>query len=62
MPQGISIATLLSNIYMHDLDIELKNNKDIKYYRYIDDIIIFAENKEIINELYKKIEYDLRET
>lgn len=60
VPQGISIATLLSNIYMHDLDIELKNNKDIKYYRYIDDIIIFAENKEIINELYKKIEYDLQ--
>lgn len=60
VPQGISIATLLSNIYMHEFDIRMKEKKNIKYYRYIDDIIIFAEKKEIIDEVYKEIEYILQ--
>ena len=60
VPQGISIATLLSNIYMHEFDINMKNNKKIKYYRYIDDIIIFSEKKEIIDEVSKVVEYILK--
>lgn len=60
VPQGISIATLLSNIYMHEFDIKMKGKKNIKYYRYIDDIIILAEQKEIIDEVYKEMEYILQ--
>ena len=31
VPQGISIATLFSNIYMHDFDLKYKEKKDIYY-------------------------------
>lgn len=59
VPQGISIATLLSNIYMHELDMKYSKNSKICYFRYVDDIIIFANSFEKINEIFNKIKYDL---
>lgn len=59
VPQGISIATLLSNIYMHELDMKYSKNSEICYFRYVDDIIIFANSFEKINEMFNKIKYDL---
>ena len=59
VPQGISIATLLANIYMHDFDIKYKNYKNVYYFRYIDDIIFFSENKEEVDEVCAEMEYDL---
>lgn len=59
VPQGISIATLLANIYMHDFDLKYNNYKNITYFRYVDDIIIFTENKEDAEEVYMKMKYDL---
>lgn len=59
VPQGISIATLLSNIYMHELDMKYSKNSEICYFRYVDDIIIFANSFEKINEIFNKIKYDL---
>lgn len=59
VPQGISIATLLSNIYMHQFDMKYINNPEIDYFRYIDDIIIFADSSEKINEIFECVKYDL---
>lgn len=59
VPQGISIATLFSNIYMHDFDIKYANNKDISYFRYVDDIIIFSKDKSEIDNMYAEMKYDL---
>lgn len=59
VPQGISIATLLSNIYMHEFDMKYSKNKEISYFRYVDDIIIFANSCEKIDEMYEEMKYDL---
>lgn len=60
VPQGLSISTLLANIYMHELDLKYKNRDDIKYFRYVDDIIIFSNSKQENIEIYKELEYDLQ--
>ncbi len=59
VPQGISIATLFSNIYMHDFDTKYLNNNNISYFRYVDDIIIFSSNEQNLGEIYEKMRYDL---
>lgn len=59
VPQGISIATLLSNIYMHEIDNKYMKYQDIYYFRYVDDIIVFADSKKKIDEIYEEIKYDL---
>ena len=59
VPQGISIATLFSNIYMHDFDTKYLNNNNISYFRYVDDIIIFSSNEQDLGEIYEKMRYDL---
>ncbi|MEC6795469.1 reverse transcriptase domain-containing protein [Photobacterium sp. S4TG1] len=40
VPQGLSISNILSEIYVKDIDNSLVDKK-IKYYRYVDDILIF---------------------
>lgn len=59
VPQGISIATLLANIYMHDFDFKYSARENVDYFRYVDDIIIFAENEKTIYEILNEIIYDL---
>ncbi len=63
IPQGIAISNILSSIYMNDLDIDYLNKNDIKYLRYIDDILLLVkENIEQEFELIKnkiKTEYFL---
>lgn len=59
VPQGISIATLFSNIYMHDFDTKYANKKEISYFRYVDDIIIFSKDKNEIANIYAEMQYDL---
>ena len=59
VPQGISIATLLSNIYMHKFDVKYMKNTDIDYFRYIDDIIVFADSIEKLDEIFNEMKYDL---
>lgn len=59
VPQGISIATLFSNIYMHDFDSKYANKKEISYFRYVDDIIIFSKDKNEIANIYEEMKYDL---
>ncbi len=49
IPQGLSISNILAAIYLMELDQEFKNS-DVKYFRYVDDILIFSslnENKQV---------------
>ncbi|MCD9475008.1 MULTISPECIES: reverse transcriptase domain-containing protein [Photobacterium] len=41
VPQGLSISNILAEIYLKDVDATL-NNKGFKYYRYVDDVLIFS--------------------
>lgn len=57
IPQGLSISNILASIYLHELDSEMENVDDVNvYYRYVDDILIFAINKNIdeIEEIFRQ--------
>lgn len=45
VPQGLSISNFLSELYMLNFDNKLRSKKEIKYYRYVDDILIFYDKK-----------------
>ncbi len=47
IPEGLSISNALANIYLNDLDIKYSNQSDISYFRYVDDIIILLDSKNI---------------
>lgn len=54
---GIPIAPFWANIYLQGVDHFFKE-KEIEYFRYSDDILIFAESKEELGQ-YKELFYDL---
>ncbi|MGB3161778.1 MAG: reverse transcriptase domain-containing protein [Carnobacterium sp.] len=59
LPQGLSISNILSHIYMLDFDQKYKENNDISFIRYVDDILILCKSseKEAIKE---KVFYDIK--
>lgn len=42
VPQGLAISNILASIYMQDVD-EAMLKMDVKYYRYVDDVLIYGE-------------------
>lgn len=66
VPSGVPIGNYLSqyfaNIYLAYFDHWLKEEKRVKYYwRYADDIVILAPNKEVLHELLHDIRKYFRE-
>lgn len=49
IPEGLSISNALANIYLMDLDAKYTENKSIKYWRYVDDILIFVNGPDFQN-------------
>lgn len=43
VPQGLSISNILAAIYLLNIDKYFKALPNIKYYRYVDDVMIFCE-------------------
>lgn len=56
VPQGLSISNILADIFMQDIDKKYKSNTTIKYYRYVDDILILCNQgqEEALYEMIKK--------
>lgn len=59
-PRGIPIGNLTSqlfvNIYLNELDQEVKHQLKVKYYvRYVDDFVILSRNKKYLHQLAEKI-------
>ncbi|MGJ3495121.1 reverse transcriptase domain-containing protein [Piscirickettsia salmonis] len=46
IPQGLSISNVLAAIYLNKLDEKFKSYLDIKYYRYVDDVLVFCKNNQ----------------
>lgn len=64
-PKGLPLGNLTSqlfiNIYIHELDIYCKHVIGCKYYiRYADDVVVVSESKEELEEIYKQIEYFIK--
>ena len=58
IPEGLAISNALANIYLIDIDKKYSNIKEIKYWRYVDDILILANN-DMIETIKKDIITDL---
>lgn len=59
--QGSGISPLLSNIYMHPVDSILWQHYKDRYIRYSDDITLFADEREKLEEAQGLIEKGLKE-
>lgn len=47
VPQGLSISNILANIYLLPIDKKYSRDPKLKYYRYVDDILIFCDEADI---------------
>ena len=43
VPEGLPISNALANIYLSDIDEKYEKDKNIRYYRYVDDILILVD-------------------
>lgn len=63
IPQGAILSPLLSNMYLHELDVYIKKF-DVKYFRYADDFIVFADNRDeafrVLNAVKQFIDVHLK--
>lgn len=57
---GTSIATFLANLYLYKMD-HIFEEEGILYARYSDDIIVFADTQDALNQYIKKIHDTLSE-
>ncbi|GLI56131.1 reverse transcriptase [Propionigenium maris DSM 9537] len=64
--QGLAISNILAEIYLEKFDEELKKEKGLECFRYVDDILIFFNNEEVkshymekAKEILEKIELKL---
>ncbi len=57
IPQGLSISNILANIYLLEFDMSLK--KYIKYYRYVDDILMICGSTAHAQDVFKEVKWRL---
>lgn len=56
--QGLSIASVLAAIYLNEIDNDFKNRLNIRYFRFVDDILILckaSDAKQIESDIQKKM-------
>ncbi len=47
VPQGLSISNILASIYLYQIDKAFQNKGNIRYFRFVDDILILCNESEI---------------
>ena len=72
IPQGNDVSSFIGNIYLLPLDEEFKKfskRKDIRYFRYMDDVKIFSKEEDIareviflMNEVLRKLHLNIQGT
>jgi len=60
IPQGLPISSILSDIYMQELDKKYNKKNSIKYYRFVDDILMIC-SKYNVTKLEKSINKDMKD-
>lgn len=60
VPQGLPISNILANIYFQPIDKKYSNKDLMKYFRYVDDILILCRFPDIKN-IYEQIHDDCEE-
>lgn len=59
IPQGLSISNILANIYMSVIDHKNGRCRDYKYFRYVDDILVFC-NEDNQQSIRDQLDLDFR--
>lgn len=57
VPQGLSISNILANIYFSQIDTKYSNISKIKYFRYVDDILILCNHSKC-EKIKKSFSFD----
>jgi hypothetical protein len=61
LPIGNLTSQFFANLYMNELDQFAKHELKIKYYgRYVDDVVFFHEDPDVLNDWYEKMDDFLR--
>ena len=47
VPQGLSISNILAAIYLSNIDKYFSNKSGIKYFRYVDDVLVLCDKKDV---------------
>jgi retron-type reverse transcriptase len=58
VPQGLSISTVLSEVYLHGVDLTHQSENGYKYYRFVDDVLVLCNQvdaKEIQHKIVNNI-------
>jgi hypothetical protein len=61
IPFGTSVACLLANVYLTELDREIENLPGISYFRYSDDLLLLSSNREATVHATERLEFLLAE-
>ncbi|WP_378211413.1 reverse transcriptase domain-containing protein, partial [Anoxybacteroides rupiense] len=61
IPQGGALSYFLSNVYLNELDHNMKDYTGIKYLRYVDDIRLLGETKQEVEEFLLQLQAGLWE-
>lgn len=62
LPLGNLTSQLFINVYLHELDVYVKQTLKIRYYlRYADDMVIISHNKEELEKIYLRLELFLKQ-
>jgi RNA-directed DNA polymerase len=60
VPQGSAISALAGNIFLHEVDMQMKSQPDIRFIRYIDDVIILGKTNEAVQNARSFLQRELR--
>ena len=60
VPQGLSISGVLADIYLAELAQKYNSNENIKFYKFVDDILIFC-HEEDVDFLMQELTKDFKE-
>lgn len=60
VPLGNSISIDFANVFLSDIDHKYTQNKNIDYYRFMDNIFIFSNNRYELKEIYFELKVLLR--
>jgi len=54
VPQGLSISNILASIYMMDVDKAMKKFDQVRYLRYVDDVLMYGSHDKVL-EAFKSL-------
>jgi len=58
--QGSSLSPLLASIYLYNFDEGVKKIGDVKFIRYVDDLVVLCKTEDVAKDTYSHVEKELK--